>query len=50
MPAGLERVYATVNDGRIEYSMEYKGEKYNIIERIRDIVPNLDELNTETKK
>lgn len=50
VPAGLEKVYATVNDGRIEYSMEYKGQTYNIIEKIRDIVPNLDELNTEIKK
>ena len=49
VPTGLQRVYATVSNGRTEYYMEYGGTTYNVIENIRKIEPKLDDLNDESK-
>ena len=49
VPAGLQKIYATVRDGRTEYYMEFNGTTYDVITKIREIVPKLDELNDESK-
>lgn len=45
--AALEKVYYTVTNGRAEYTMEYQGNSYNVIEWSNKHV-NLQELNEET--
>lgn len=49
VPTGLQRVYATIRNGRTEYHMEVDGTIYDVITKLREIVPKLDELNDESK-
>lgn len=49
VPPYLETVYSTISNGREEYTMVNAGKSYNVIEYANKSIPNLEELNDETK-